>query len=85
MERCLEIREIYNRIDEKDIESLKTKLNMLHYFRLVHMDIKPENIMFSKTYEKLVFIDFGFSRVVNEEKGYKTKTQFHGSIRYCSS
>ena len=29
------------------------------------MDIKPENIMFSKTYEKLVFIDFGFSRVVN--------------------
>ena len=43
------------------------------------MDIKPENIMFSPSQEKLVFIDFGFSELIEEEAGFKTLTSFQGT------
>jgi serine/threonine protein kinase len=31
-----------------------------------------------------VFIDFGFSRFLNEPVGLKSKTRFYGSLEYCS-
>ena len=43
---------------------LLTTLRKLHKRNVVHKDIKPENIMYSKTFKKLVFIDFGFSTVI---------------------
>ena len=58
---------------------------MLHNFRIVHVDIKPENIMFSLTLEELVFIDFGFSRVLREKAGQMSRTMFIGSMKYCCS
>lgn len=33
----------------------------MHVLRIVHRDIKPNNIMFSKTFNKIVFIDLGES------------------------
>ena len=52
------------KIEDEDVFALKRKLRLLHNFSVVHVDIKPENIMFSPTSEELVFIDFGFSRVL---------------------
>ena len=65
--------------------SLKQKLQLLHYFQIVHLDIKPPNIMYSRALNSLVFIDFGFSKVIKDKLGFKSKTLFYGSVIYCAS
>ena len=40
--------------------------------------------MFSKTYEKYVFIDFGLSKLFKEPMGYKYHLTFRGTPNYCS-
>ena len=40
--------------------------------------------MFSKKLNDFVFIDFGFTHVLKEEVGFKTKTKFFGNFEYCS-
>ena len=50
----------------------------------MHQDIKPENIMFSPSLKRLVFIDFGLSELVKENPGTKSWTLFSGSLNYCS-
>ena len=52
---------------------------ILHKHKIVHMDIKPDNIMFSPTFKKLVFIDYGFSEIIEEEVGFKTLVTFRGT------
>jgi serine/threonine protein kinase len=56
----------------------------MHQINLIHMDIKPENIMFSTVYSKYVFIDFGLSMFVKEKLGFKTTTHFVGSLKYST-
>ena len=56
----------------------------LHSHKIIHMDMKPDNIMFSPTYQKLVFIDYGFSEIIEEEVGFKTLTRFHGTAQFAS-
>jgi serine/threonine protein kinase len=34
----------------------------MHYLNFIHGDIKPANIMYSKKYEKNIFIDFGLTQ-----------------------
>jgi serine/threonine protein kinase len=33
----------------------------MHQFYITHNDIKPDNIVYSPTYKKFVFIDYGLS------------------------
>lgn len=40
--------------------------------------------MYSPSYHKYVFIDFGLSRIITQTIGYKTLTAFCGSLKYCS-
>jgi serine/threonine protein kinase len=42
---------------------------MMHLLKIVHTDIKPDNIMFSKAFNKLVFIDFGLSDIIKQKMG----------------
>jgi serine/threonine protein kinase len=51
---------------------------------LIHFDIKPANISFSGYYNRAVFLDFGLSEVIKEQKGIKTLTGFRGSFAFCS-
>ncbi len=51
----------------------------------MHMDINWNNIMYSPTYRKNIFIDFGFSEVIAEECGFKTYTSFKGTPQYISN
>ena len=48
---------------KEDEERLKREVSQslfeMHMLQIVHRDIKPSNIMYSPTYEKHVFIDFG--------------------------
>ncbi len=41
----------------------------MHNFYIVHCDIKPENVMLSPSYHKLVFVDFGFSDILKKNPG----------------
>jgi serine/threonine protein kinase len=63
---------------------LRENLAILHTLNIVHNDIKTENIMLSKYYRKVVFIDFGLANFIKEEIGFKTYTSFKGSINFCS-
>lgn len=60
------------------------KIFTLHEFKIVHNDIKPHNIAFSPYYKAFVYLDFGLSKLVKEERGDATLTNFVGSIEYCS-
>jgi len=37
----------------------------MHYSKIIHYDIKPENICFSEERGKFVLIDFGLSEIVD--------------------
>ena len=56
----------------------------MHMLHIVHRDIKPMNIMFSKSLKKFVFIDFGCSEVLDESIGYKTLAKFVGTTAFCT-
>ena len=56
----------------------------MHRLQLMHQDIKPENILFSPSLNRLVFIDFGLSRLVKETQGATSLSNFSGSYNYCS-
>ena len=57
---------------------------MLHKLHIVHQDIKPDNIMMSPTFQKLVFIDFGLSTFIKEKIGKKKLTFYVGTAEYWS-
>lgn len=80
-EKCEFIRvEDFDRIKD----SIHKSLLLLHSMGFVHLDIKPENMMFSPTFAKYVLIDFGLSRLIAQKVGEKTLTSFAGSLKYCS-
>ena len=56
----------------------------MHRFGVIHLDINTSNIMWSNRKQKPVFIDFGFSRVVREECGFKSLTSFKGTPTFMS-
>lgn len=60
-------------------------LSLMHSFQIIHGDIKIDNIMWSPSHEKNVFIDFGLSKLLKEKVGQMTKTHYFGTYQYCSS
>ena len=44
---------------------LKAALRNFHSLKIIHFDIKPENICFSEEQGRYVFIDLGLHRVIN--------------------
>jgi len=64
---------------------LKTSLSLLHSFNIVHFDIKPDNLMFSRAHNKNVFIDFGLSEIVDAKLGQKCVMNYRGTLDYCST
>lgn len=57
---------------------------MLHSLKIIHGDIKPENIMWSPTFKKNVLIDFGLSLFLSEKPGFKTLTNYFGTYQFSS-
>jgi serine/threonine protein kinase len=57
-------------------KNLIASLKILHTFQICHKDIKMENIGFSNILNKFVFLDFGFSKSIKEDLGYKSFTKF---------
>ena len=81
---CMEKCESHISNTHRITEDLRLCLNKMHEVGLVHLDIKVENIAFSRTQNRFVFIDFGLSRLIAQKRGHKTLTQFVGTLSYCS-
>ena len=59
-------------------------LAILHAFKCVHMDIKPDNISYSPISKKFVFLDFGLSEFISEGVGNKTLVHPRGTYKYMN-
>jgi serine/threonine protein kinase len=57
---------------------------VMHEFRLIHKDIKPHNILFSRKLNDFVFCDFGISITVAEPIGFMTNCYREGTEHYMS-
>lgn len=64
--------------------NLKQSLINIHSLKIIHFDIKPENICYSLQHKRYIFIDFGLHKVIKEEIGFKTETNYQGSLLFCS-
>lgn len=60
MEACEPVSVHNSRIDH-----FYENLAVLHKLSIVHQDIKPENIMYSPSFDRAIFIDFGLSRIID--------------------
>lgn len=65
-------------------EDLLAGLLQMHRVKMLHLDIKPDNVCFSPFFGRFVFIDFGLSRIAREGLGAKARSQFVGSLQFCS-
>lgn len=73
-----------NKINEKEainfISQILQALDHMHEIGYVHLDLKPENIMFvTKESDKLKLIDFGLATKVNSNKPVKVTL---GKVNY---
>ena len=57
-------------------EELIQEMKILHYFHVIHFDVRPENIGVCCTKRKPVFIDFGLAEVIKEGLGRKSNISF---------
>ena len=81
MERCLEFQD--RSFGNQNHQQLKECLLMMHFFHIIHFDIKPGNIMFSKHFNRYVLIDFNLSDVSNHQLGKKVQISFRGTVNFC--
>ena len=54
----------------------------MHQLKIVHRDIKEGNIGWSPSLKRWVFLDFGFSKNIQEDIGEKSETKFIGTLGY---
>lgn len=81
MEKCLGFQDTL--FDNESMEELKESLFIMHLFKIIHFDIKPGNIMFSRHYNKYVLIDFNLSDFPDIELGKKAEMTFRGTVKFC--
>jgi eukaryotic-like serine/threonine-protein kinase len=58
-------------------------LRIIHQAGVIHRDIKPTNIMFRRD-GTLVLVDFGFSKIVDDDPGITRQGQVLGTPQYMS-
>ena len=78
-------------MDEYSIKNMMRKLiialKYIHEFGFCHGDIKPENVMLSRDYKKIYFIDFGLSKafmVGKKQIEFKKNVSPSGTLRFMS-
>lgn len=64
-------------------ERLKYCLFVMHFFNLVHKDVKPTNILMN-SHKQLVLADFDISTAICERPGEKSLTYREGTRAYMS-
>ena len=85
MEQCREIElKTDTRMAEEKQSDIREALAILHSFKVVHMDIKPENLAYSPHNKKYVLLDFGFAEMIKEDIGEKTWINPKGTFNYMN-
>jgi serine/threonine protein kinase len=56
----------------------------MHILQVVHCDLKPENIMYSRRLKKNIILDYGMTKLTEEKWGQKSLSYFQGTYEYCS-
>ena len=56
----------------------------MHTLRMVHRDMKDQNIGWSPEFQRWVFLDFGFAKILGEKIGEKTITKFIGTFHFTT-
>ena len=85
MEQCREIElKTDTRMAEEKQRDIREALAILHSFKVVHMDIKPENLAYSPHNKKYVLLDFGFAEMISEDIGEKTWIKPKGTFNYMN-
>lgn len=69
---------------EQEYRSLYEDLSLMHKLQIVHRDIKPYNLLWSPTFGKLVFCDFGITNYLKEPYPRKSYTVADGTPKYMS-
>ena len=70
--------------DLKQIErDILTNIRVMHAIKMVHRDIKEENIGWSPHFKKWVLLDYGFATFIKEDIGYKSVVSYIGTYQYC--
>lgn len=64
-------------------EDIGEGLLKLHNLQIIHRDVKPSNVMFSRKRKKHVLIDFGMTLAIKQNFGKLTLTGFAGTYTYC--
>jgi len=64
-------------------QQLLSGLSYLHRNRVLHRDIKPQNVLVDKTFKRLVLADFGFAVQLNKDHDPKT-TDHRGTLWYMA-
>ena len=69
-ENCVEFTmEKCSRSTSLNKDEILKSIKALHEFKIIHGDIKEDNIMYSQVYKKNVLIDFNCSSVIGENVG----------------
>ena len=75
MEKCWDLLSKWEKIKNEDkqkqikkafLKEMKKKLSKMRQLHLVHIDIKPDNILYSPGWRKIVLIDFGLATFIKE-------------------
>lgn len=83
------LRKIINNFNETDkiiniMKQLIDVLIFLHNNKIIHNDIKPENIVFTNNYKKLKLCDFGSSLITDKHLPINIKLLISGSPKYMA-
>lgn len=57
-------------------------MRIAHLYKLIHYDIKPDNICFSRKQNRIVLIDYGFSEFVEVDLGKSYPVKYKGTYLY---
>ncbi len=56
----------------------------MHILQVIHCDLKPSNIMYSRRLKKNIILDYGVTKITEEKWGQKSLSYFQGTYEYCS-
>ena len=71
------------KIQKVFLKEMNKKLSKLRQLHLVHVDIKPGNILYSPGWRKIVLVDFGLATFIKESVEERRETYFIGTPHYA--
>ncbi|MCL2932319.1 MAG: GUN4 domain-containing protein [Trichodesmium sp. MAG_R03] len=76
---------IFNEIQIRELLiDLLSVLQFVHSHNVIHLDLKPENIIRREADKILVLVDFGVSKIIHKVQRQTMTVTFIGAAKYCA-